>query len=196
MSLAKVLLVFRAGVGALLATGKRAWLRLLGVRIAAGARVCPGAVVECQGGSVSIGPGTTIHAGARLLAAGGVIVIGRNCSINPGCLIYGHGGLTIGDDVRIAGNVTIIPANHTVDTPGLLVREQGETRRGIAIGNDVWIGAGAVVLDGVSLADGSVIGAGAIVTKSTEPRGIYYGNPARFARRRGESKAPAAPRVG
>lgn len=164
-----------------------AWLRLNGVRIAPGGRVFLGAAVDCQGGKISIGAGSTIHNGARLYASGGHITIGRNCSINPGCLLYGHGGLTIGDDVRIAGNSVIIPANHIMDDRHSLIRNQGETRRGIIIGNDTWIGAGAIVVDGVNLAEGTVVGAGAVVTKSTQPFGIYVGNPARLLRFRGDT---------
>ena len=56
---------------------------------------------------------------------------------------------------------------------------QKETRRGIKIGNDVWIGSNVVILDGVSIGDGVVIGAGSVVTKSIEPLTIVAGVPAK-----------------
>ncbi len=185
----KILARMKDKMRAINARFKIVCLRLQGVQIAPDVRIFSGAVVECQGGTIKIGAQSTVHSGARLFAAGGAITIGRDCSINPGCLLYGHGGLSIGNDVRIAGNAVIIPANHVVDRPGLLVREQGETRRGISIGNDTWIGAGAIVLDGVHLADGTIIGAGAVVTKSTQSNGIYVGNPARLLRFRGSTAA-------
>ncbi|MFO0963593.1 MAG: acyltransferase [Phycisphaerales bacterium] len=164
---------------------KRAWLRLCGVEIGRGARIAPGAQVKRQGGRIVIGPDCTIHDGARLLAAGGSIVLGRNCSVNPGCILYGHGGLTVGDDVRMAAYTVLVPANHRFDDPARPICEQGESREGIQVGNDVWFGIGAVVLDGVRVADGCVVGAGAVVARSTEPMGIYVGNPARRVRDRG-----------
>jgi acetyltransferase-like isoleucine patch superfamily enzyme len=143
------------------------------------------AALERRGGTIVIGSKCEIHQGAKLLAYGGTIRIGDDCSINPDCILYGHGGLVIGNHVRIAAGCVLIPANHVFDAPDRLIRDQGETRKGIKIGNDVWLGANAIVLDGVEIAEGCVIGAGAVVTKTTEPYGIYVGNPARFLRRRG-----------
>lgn len=117
--------------------------------------------------------------------AGGSVTIGNNCSLNPYAILYGHGGLSIGNDVRIAARVTIIPFNHAFEDPNVVIKKQGSTRIGITIGDDVWIGAGATVLDGVSIASGCVIGAGAIVTKNTEVNGVYVGSPARLIRKRG-----------
>ena len=62
---------------------------------------------------------------------------------------------------------------------------QKETRRGIKIGNDVWIGSNVVILDGVSIGDGVVIGAGSVVTKSIEPLTIVAGVPAKKINSRG-----------
>ncbi len=168
---------------------KWAWLRLRGVQIAGSARVAPGAVVQRQGGRIQIGPGCTVHSGARLLAAGGSIRLGRNCSVNPGCILYGHGGLEIGSDVRMAAYTVLVPANHCFDDASQPICRQGETREGIRVGNDVWFGVGAIVLDGVTIADGCVIGAGAVVAHATEPMGIYVGNPARRLRSRGAARS-------
>lgn len=167
---------------------KRIWLRLQGVRIGSGAWVAPGARIERQGGAISIGARTTIHEGALLLASGGTITLGCDCSVNPGCILYGHGGLQIGDDVRIAAYTVFVPANHCFDDAARPIREQGESRLGIRVGNDVWFGAHVTVLDGVAIADGCVIAAGCVVTRSTEPLGIYLGNPARLARYRGDRR--------
>lgn len=158
-----------------------------GVEIGAKTYLHRTAVLEPRGGVIRMGRRCEIHRGVLLLAFGGSIEIGNNCSVHPGSILYGHGGLRIGDDVRIAAQAIVIPANHVFDDPRILIREQGEERRGIDIGNDVWLGARATVLDGVSIAEGCVIGAGAVVTKSTRAYGVYVGNPACWIKQRGAS---------
>lgn len=158
--------------------------KLHGVTLGRGAILHAGSRLSLErGGSISIGAHSTIHDGAMLLSYGGPIRIGRNSSINPYCVLYGHGGLTIGDDVRIAAHCVLIPANHGF-AHGEAIRRQSETRKGIAIGNDVWLGTGVRVLDGVRIGDGCVVAAGAVVTTNLEPDGIYAGVPARLLRKR------------
>lgn len=98
----------------------------------------------------------------------------------------------IGNGVRIAAHTVIVPANHGIDasTP---IFEQPETKLGIAIEDDVWIGAGVRILDGVRIGRGCVIGAGAVVTRGTVPFGIYAGVPARQIGTRSETSDTAAP---
>ena len=119
-----------------------------------------------------------------LASHGGHISFGSNCSVNNFAVIYGHGGLTIGNDVRIAAHAVIIPANHNWSDASVPIRKQGLTKLGVTIGNDVWIGAHAVVLDGVTIGDGCVIAAGAVLSRSTEPYGVYAGVPARRIKER------------
>jgi acetyltransferase-like isoleucine patch superfamily enzyme len=170
----RVFRIFRSRVKAFLA----------GVRVGSRTYIHPQAVLVRKRGKITIGSRCTICRGAELNAYGGFIEMGDHCSVNPGTILYGHGGLKIGDGVRIAANTIIIPANHVFTDPDAPIRLQGETKVGITIGNDVWIGASVTVLDGVNIGDGCVIGAGAVVTKSTEPFGIYVGNPARLVKRR------------
>jgi acetyltransferase-like isoleucine patch superfamily enzyme len=160
---------------------------LAGVQIGRKTWIHSQAVLETREGSIVLGDFCEVHRGVQLLAYGGHIRIGNFCSINPGCLLYGHGGLNIGNDVRIAAGTIIVPANHNFEDGDRLIREQGETCLGVTIGNDIWLGAHAIVLDGVTVADGCVIGAGSVVTKSTEPYGIYVGNPARRVKERKSS---------
>jgi len=155
------------------------------IKIGSNARVGSGVTISPGEGTIRIGRDAKIEKGAILQTFGGEITIGDKFSLNPYSILYGHGGLSIGDNVRIAARVTVVPFNHNYDDPSVPIKKQGETREGVKIGNDVWIGTGAVVLDGVSIADGCVIGAGAVVTKSTEPLGIYGGVPARLIRFRG-----------
>lgn len=131
------------------------------------------------GGSIQLGDRCQIHAGAMILSYGGAIEIGNDVSINPYCIVYGHGGLKIGNGVRIAAQTVLIPSNHNFDDKHTPIFEQGETSKGITIGDDVWLGAGVRVLDGVNIARGCVIAAGSVVTKSTDEYGVYAGVPAK-----------------
>lgn len=158
---------------------------LSGVTVGHGAIVMPGAKVSRElGGTIAIGPRSVIHPGAMLLSYGGFIRLGTHCSVNPYSVLYGHGGLVIGDNVRIAAHCVIIPANHGTALDGGPIGDQPLGKRGIHIGNDVWLGAGVRVLDGTVIGDGCVVAAGAVVRGELEPRSIYGGVPARLLGRR------------
>lgn len=116
----------------------------------------------------------------------GWISMGSNCTVNSYAILYGHGGLEIGNDVRIAPQVMIMPMNHIYKDPHTPIRTQGIRSRGIKIEDDVWLGAGSVVLDGVTVGKGSVIGAGAIVAKNIPPYSVAVGIPARVIKKRGK----------
>ncbi len=127
-----------------------------------------------------IGQHCEIHDFAMIDAIGGSVRMGDHCSLNPFAIIYGYGGARIGDRVRIAAHSVIIPANHNFRSTALL-HESGVVGRGITIGDDVWIGAGVRVLDGVAVGSRSVVGAGAVVTRSIPPNCVAMGVPARAA---------------
>lgn len=141
-------------------------------------------IISETSGDIDIGNNCKIGTMTIVEDRGGSIAIGDNTAVNSFCVLYGHGGLRIGKNVLIATHVLLIPANHHFSDPNRLIREQGETKEGIVIEDDVWIGAGAIVLDGVRIGTGSVIGAGAIVTKDIPPRSIAVGNPARVIKTR------------
>jgi acetyltransferase-like isoleucine patch superfamily enzyme len=128
---------------------------------------------------IEIDENTHIKAYARLGARGGFIRIGKRCSINPFCMIYGYGGVTIGDDVRIAAHTSIIAFNHKYDGVGS-ISSQGNFKKGIVIEDNVWIGAGVRILDGVTIGKRCVVGAGSVVTRSVKSGSVIAGNPARI----------------
>jgi acetyltransferase-like isoleucine patch superfamily enzyme len=166
-------------------TGLRALatrLRFLGRRVSWGADtwIATSSRVEASaGGRVDIGRRCEIHPLAFVLAYGGAVKMGDDCSVNPFAVLYGHGGLTIGDRVRIAAHVVIIPANHIQAADGVGLHETGVRTRGIRIDDDVWIGAGARILDGVHIGRRAIVAAGAVVTRSVEPGVTVGGVPAR-----------------
>lgn len=154
-------------------------LRLKGVKIHPSANIHPNAVFEASGGSISIGSRTFIDRGVVIRALGGSVVIGNDCSVNAYTVLYGCGGLSIGNDVRIAVHAVIIPAKHIFSDSSIPIRTQGSTMKGIIIEDDVWIGAGAKILDGVVLGKGAVVGASAVVTKTIDPYSVVAGVPAK-----------------
>lgn len=129
------------------------------------------------GGEIIVGKNTVLSEGVILESHGGRIVIGENCSINPYCVLYGHGGLNIGNYVRIATHSVFIPSNHNFIDKNVLIHHQGSTSIGISINDDVWIGCGCRILDGISIGRGVVVGAGSVVSKSLDPYGVYVGVP-------------------
>ncbi len=136
-------------------------------------------------GRIEIGEGSIIREGAFLQSYGGQIRVGKNCTINPYCLIQGNGGVQIGDNSLIASHVCMYSANHVFSDSKKLIRQQGETQRGITIGADVWIGGGAIILDGVTVGDGAVIAAGAVVKHDVAAGAVVAGVPARMISQRG-----------
>lgn len=155
-----------------------------GVRIGRNTIIRPGARVRREkGGTIEIGDRCIIHPGAMLLSYGGAIRLGDRCSVNAYSVLYGHGGLTIGNRVRIAAHCVLIPSNHNIDGPRAIFG-QGETRQGIVIEDDVWLGAGVRVIDGTKIERGCVLGAGAVARGLLVQDGVYAGVPAVQIRRR------------
>lgn len=132
---------------------------------------------------IVIGANTLIHRDVHIYTQGGKVTIGDGVSINPFCVLYGYGGLTIGNDTRIATSTLIIASIHEMDNPNKKIADSygGE---GIKIGKDVWIAAGARILDGVNIGDRSVIGAGAVVNRSIPTEKVAVGVPAKVIKSR------------
>lgn len=124
-----------------------------------------------------IQPGVTLVAVNRLR-------VGRHFGCNTGTYINAVGTIEIGDYVLIGSNVTISSGRHPIDGAAPPVFARPVKPSPIRIEDDVWIGAGAVIMPGVTLGRGSVIGANAVVTKNTAPYSISVGIPAKVLRYR------------
>lgn len=108
------------------------------------------------------------------------LTIGAQGFVNFGLVALDVAPIAIGDDCQIGPNVQLLTAYHPTE-PGPR-RAKLEAASPIAIGDNVWLGGGAIVLPGVSVGDDSVIGAGAVVTKDIPAGVVAVGNPARVAR--------------
>ena len=135
-------------------------------------------------GRIRVGDQGWIEKGAVLRAFDGSILTGTNVYLGPYVTIYGHGGVEIGDQTLVSMHTTILSSNHTVPGREKTIRAQPDILLPTKIGRDVWIGANAVVVGGVTIGDGCVIGAGAVVTKDLPPYSVAMGVPAKIVRSR------------
>lgn len=106
------------------------------------------------------------------------IELGDRVFLNAGCTILDTATVTINDYCALGPNVQIYCAEHHQDPTKRCV-EGLEIARPVFIGQQAWIGGGAIILAGVTIGEGAVIGAGSVVTKDVEPGRIVVGNPAR-----------------
>jgi len=154
-------------------------------------RLGEGSVVEsrarlCANGekaAIIIGDGTTVYPYALLKTNGGVIEIGKFSSINDYCVLNGYAGIHIGNHVHIAASVMIIASEHDYHELGNLSFSSELSGKGIVIKDNVWIGAGAGILDGVTIGEYAVIGMGAVVTKDIPPYSVAVGVPAKVIKK-------------
>lgn len=112
-----------------------------------------------------------------------MLTMGDRVSINRGTVLNSGGGITIGNNVMIGPNVIVYSQNHAYSCPDVPFIDQGYNYKPVIIGNNVWIGASAIVLPGVTVGENSVIAAGSVVTKSIEPGSLVGGNPARVIKK-------------
>lgn len=130
--------------------------------------------------NVKIGAYSQILGTGSIKNMGVGLKIGANSSFSEYSLFGSAGGITIGKDVIAGQNVRFHAENHNYEDLNIRIREQGVNRRGISVGDDCWIGAGAVFLDGSSIGSGCVVAANAVVTKQFPDNVIIGGVPARI----------------
>jgi len=111
---------------------------------------------------------------------GANITIGARCFANYGLVALDVARIAIGDDVQIGPDVQLLTPTHPVQPEPR--RQKWEAAEPITIGDNVWLGGGAIVLPGVSIGANTVVGAGAVVTKDLPANVVVVGNPARVVR--------------
>ena len=112
------------------------------------------------------------------------ITIGKNVFINSGCCFQDQGGIEIGNNVLIGQQVVLATLNHDL----MPEKRANMSPAPIKIGNDVWIGAHATILAGVTIGNGAVIAAGAVVTKDVPENTVVGGVPAKIIKNIEETK--------
>jgi acetyltransferase-like isoleucine patch superfamily enzyme len=137
-----------------------------------------------RGSRIVIGQKSVIDSFVKIKPSGGMgdVIIGNNTVINSGTVIYSGNGVVVGNDVAIAANCVFAPVNHEFCERDKLIREQRfkDSKGGIIVEDDVWIGAGCVLLDGAKLRRGCVIGAMSLIRGEIAAYSIQAGNPLRL----------------
>ncbi len=157
------------------------------IRLGNGVRIAGLATLRANTGQttgVSIGDGSTVLESAIIAANQGQVVIGHHSWIGPFCLVYGNGNVSIGDNVLIAAHTSINTVSHHAERCDIPINNQGIYCDPVNIGDDVWIGMNAVILQGITIGRGAIVGAGAVVTRDVPAWCVVAGVPARVVRRR------------
>ena len=119
--------------------------------------------------------------------SGSAIQIGSHSGIGRSAYLSNIGGggeIIIGSNVMMAPEVVILTSMHNHKDPTILMQKQGKYLSKVVIGDDVWIGYRAIILPGVTVGKGSIIGAGAVVTKDVPPYSVVGGVPAKVIKSR------------
>ena len=125
------------------------------------------------GSGIIFGPETYIKENCYIDAYEGQVLVEGYTAIGQFCILAGQGGLRIGKYVMLGGHCYILTSNHITATPNIPYMLQGDRCIGVVIEDNVWIGGGSIILDGVKIGRNSVVGAGSIVTKDIPPNSMY-----------------------
>ena len=137
------------------------------------------------GDYVVLGHNTVIECTGSLSHIGKGVLIGNRTTFGNDCFFGAAGGIVIGEDVIAGQFVRFHSENHNYNDTTTLIKEQGTNHKGIKVGNNCWIGAGAVFLDGAEIGEGCVVAANSVVTKKFPPNCVVGGVPAKILKYRG-----------
>lgn len=137
-----------------------------------------------EGGSVDLGKGVHVHRHTTIQTGkSGRVVIGEGTHLQPRCQLSAYkGSIIIGERVEIAPNCAFYPYGHGMNAGEAIVKQPLQSKGDIVIGDDVWLGFGVIVLDGVKIGQGAVIGAGSVVSKDIPDMAIAVGVPAKVVK--------------
>lgn len=110
--------------------------------------------------------------------------LGNNVSIQNNCYLSCEGGLEIGENVSIGHGTSILTTEHSYQDHSIPIKNQPIVFKATKISNNVWIGAKATILAGITIGEGAIIGAGSVVTKNVEKNAIVAGVPAKLIKYR------------
>ena len=143
------------------------------------AKISPKSEVEISS-HLRMGRGGVIGSFTKIKASDGPLEIGNLCGIATNCFVAsGANGIKIGDNFVCGPNVVITASNYSYGQVGVDIRTLETTSKGVRIGDNVWIGAGSVILDGTTLGDNCIVVAGSLVNRRFPDNSIIQGNPAK-----------------
>ena len=125
----------------------------------------------------SLGDYSVVESYSCINNAVGDVIIGDHTRVGLHNTVIGP--VTIGNHVNLAQGITVTALNHNFTEKDMRIDEQGVSTTPVTIGDDIWIGANAVILPGVTIGDHSVVAAGAVVTKDVPPHTLVAGVPAK-----------------
>lgn len=137
---------------------------------------------EIERSGLVIGDNVAIKKGAYISARNALFRIGDNSFIGVNAWLGGKGNIEIGQNSMISINCVLVSSNHDYLNIAVPYYYGPEVAEDIKIGTNVWIGSQSVVLPGVEIGDGSVVGAGSIVTRDIPPNTMVFGSPAAAVR--------------
>jgi acetyltransferase-like isoleucine patch superfamily enzyme len=135
-----------------------------------------------------VGRGVFLGRGTILSCKDGDIAIGDHGNLGFHCEIFSGSNVTVGRHGLFAAQSYLVGGGHEFEREGLAVIDQPRSSRGIVLGDNVWLGTGAKVLDGVTIGSDVVVGANAVVNADLPDGTIAAGVPARVLRRRTEAE--------
>jgi acetyltransferase-like isoleucine patch superfamily enzyme len=149
-------------------------------------RIYKGSYVSSRGNPITLKDDVHILQGVNIRSGSGFqggIEIGERTMVGCYVCIGGRGPVKIGQDCMIASHSSLYANNHNYEDVTKPINQQGVSCKGIVIEDNCWIGAGVRIIDGVTIGTGSVIGAGAVVTRDIPPYSVAVGVPAAVVKR-------------
>jgi acetyltransferase-like isoleucine patch superfamily enzyme len=164
------------------------------VRLGDGVTVDDLVVLDAKGTTnrgIDVGRGVFLGRGTILSCKDGDIALGDHANLGFHCEIFSGSSVTVGAHALFAAQVYLVGGGHEFESRDAAVVDQPRTSRGIVLGDNVWLGTGAKVLDGIRIGSHAVVGANAVVTADLPEGAIAAGVPARVLRLRSETGAEA-----
>lgn len=157
------------------------------IRIGDGVTIDDHVLLDAKGTSnrgIEIGDGVFLGRGTILSCKNGDIALGDHTNLGFHCEIFSASSVVVGRHGLFAAQAYLVGGGHEFEAAGVAVVDQPRTSRGIALGDNVWLGTGAKVLDGVRIGNDAVVGANAVVNADLPDGAVAAGVPARVLRRR------------
>lgn len=123
-----------------------------------------------------------------IISGVGEVHIGDRSTIGHNSVLVSRERIQIGNDCMLAAFCYVLDVDHEFANPDRVIPEQGLRIKPVVIGNDVWVGAGSIILRGVTIGHGAVVAANSVVTESVPPHAVVAGSPARLVKDRRTSE--------